>query len=73
MANDKFNYDEMFANIAQSGQTWFNELLNKNKINDFNNLPIINMYKQFFTNAQTYMGSQQNFYQDQMNLWQNFF
>lgn len=69
------NYEEMFSNIAKSSQSWFNNLLGHNhaKPNDPNAYAFVNMYQQFFDNTKTYLESQQNFYQDQINSWQAFF
>ena len=70
------NFDELFANIAKTSQTWFNNLLGSNAKAtqaDASANVFINMYQSFFANTQSYLESQQKFYQDQIRMWDGFF
>lgn len=69
------SYEEMFSEIAKTSQEWFTSLLGKSKTtpNDKTAGAVVDMYKQFFDNTQSYLSSQQSFYQEQMNAWQEFF
>jgi polyhydroxyalkanoate synthase len=69
------NFEELFSNLAKTSQSWFNSLLGQQAKHPFdhNTSTFIDMYKQFFDNTKSYLSSQQNFYQDQINMWQSFF
>ena len=55
MYKPKNNYEDVFANLAKSSQSWFNNLLGhkENKPADANAFAFVNMYQQFFENTKS--------------------
>lgn len=68
------NLEELFSNIAQTNQSWFNNLVTTQSATnpEVANNVFVNMYQQFFDNTKAYLESQQQFYQEQIKLWQSF-
>ena len=69
------NFEDLFSNLAKTSQSWFANLTGQQSKEPVNPAAasFVNMYQQFFQNTKTYLHTQQNFYQDQINLWQSFF
>lgn len=76
MLNANQNFDELFANLANANQAWFQNLLNlsggdsknTNSANHF-----LDIYQKFFENTRTYLETQNQFYQEQLNFWGKFY
>lgn len=75
MFDPKTNLEEMMANVAKAGQSWFNNLIGANTVKSDNDLAngFMEMYQKFFQNTGSYIKVQQEFYHEQMIMWQNFF
>ncbi len=67
------NFDELFSNIAKNSQSWFTSLLGEQDHIKSNATPFVEVYRQFFDNTKLFLNYQQNFYQEQINMWQAFF
>jgi hypothetical protein len=71
MNNSKQSLDELFASITKANQTWYENLLSLTTEQSDNS--VMNMYQQFFDNATSYLEKNNNFYTDQLKMWQQFF
>ncbi len=71
MNNSKQSLDELFASIAKANQAWYESLLSLTTEQSDNS--VMNMYQQFFDNAKSYLEKNNNFYTDQLKMWQQFF
>jgi polyhydroxyalkanoate synthase len=81
------NLENFFSDLAKSNQEWFNKILDfktndphikdskhdKSKYDKSNILDFEGLYKKFCDDSATYLASQNNFYQEQIKLWQEFF
>lgn len=73
MAGTKTIAEDGLATIASAGQNWFNNLININTEKSAENTlanNIMEMYQKFFDNTQSYLKVQQEFYQEQLLLWE---
>ncbi|MEN9946800.1 MAG: hypothetical protein RLZZ293_1186, partial [Pseudomonadota bacterium] len=66
------NFEDFFKQIATANQSWFQNLLNQNLVNNKMDNPFLAMYQQFFNNTQSYLEYQNKFYQEQLELWGKF-
>ncbi len=65
------DFNELFTNLANANQTWFQNLLNTSNGTQPNN-PFLNMFQSFFDHTRTYLETQSQFYQDQLSMWAKF-
>ncbi len=72
MKEKQSGVNSLFSDIAKANAEWFDTLLGTNKTN-IHPGSIIDMYKQVFDNTKEYLEVHQNFYKDQVSLWQDFF
>ncbi len=68
------NFEELFSQIASANQSWFQNLLNHSGDNAANQPanPFLDMYQKFFDHTQSYLSSQNQFYQEQLAMWSKF-
>ena len=71
MNNSGQSLEALFTSIAQANKAWYNNLLSLTKQKEVT--PLVNMYQQFMDNAKSYLETNQNFYEDQLQMWQDFF
>ncbi len=71
MNNSNQGLDALFTSIAQANQAWYNNLLSLTTQQEPN--PLLNMYQQFMDNTKLYLTGNNNFYDDQLKMWQDFF
>lgn len=65
------DFNELFTNLANANQTWFQNLLNTSNETQTTN-PFLGMFQSFFDHTQTYLETQSQFYQEQLNMWAKF-
>lgn len=72
MFDPKTNFEEVLDTVAKAGQSWFNNLrdLSPAKTDDALANSFIDMYQKFFNNTQSYLKVQQDFYQEQLVMWE---
>ena len=63
----------LFAQIAEVNKQWFNDLANNEPAPDAKYANLIEMYRQFVDNSQSYLEEQYQFYTQQAQLWQELF
>lgn len=70
MFNQPPKFDELFANIADSNKSWYDNLIkmSKGKTDEESN-PLLGSFKNFFDNTKEYMDAQNQFYNDQLKMW----
>lgn len=68
------NFEELFSQIANANQSWFQNLLNHSGHDAANKPtnPFLDMYQKFFDHTQSYLTSQNQFYQEQLAMWSKF-
>lgn len=68
------NFEELFSQIANANQSWFQNLLNHSSHDAANKPanPFLDMYQKFFDHTQSYLTSQNQFYQEQLAMWSKF-
>ncbi len=71
MSSQPPKFDELFANLANSGKSWF-ENMSKSYTNTAEPNPLLNTFQGFFGNTKGLLESQSKFYQEQLKLLSQF-
>jgi polyhydroxyalkanoate synthase len=72
MFKDSPEFNQLFNHLAASNKSWLENLLAlSNDKDSLNGNPALELLQQFFANSKTYLDSNAQFYQQQLNLWAN--
>lgn len=72
MSDKKNELNDLFTNLAKENQKWFQSLLETNDATTKDN-PLLGMYQQFIDNSKLFLEAQQQFYQNQIEMFGKFF
>ena len=62
------DYEQLMLNLTKNAQLWFKESLDKSGLsNEEQKLEMVNIYKHFFENSKSFLESQNNFYNTQID------
>lgn len=71
MTNKITDLDKLFSQISDANKQWFDKLVASHRAESGN--IFIDMYQKFFEQGKSYLETQQNFYAQQFEAWQNIF